>query len=157
MRFVGIYGVHNLWVFPLDDKFNLDFFQLLFCQILQGSFSSCQNFQNVRNNRWIPLYVPRQEIREASLLFGIWNLGHVGNGQCGGRNNNGKGVDRGPRAATLKSMTRYIAAISATFDKLNIPNEDDDEENSSEEEEGTSNRSNSALTCQIKKKKHGGN
>jgi hypothetical protein len=38
-----------------------------------------------------------------------------------------------------------------------MPNYDDDDDESSEEDEGSSNRSNIALTCQIKKKKRGGN
>jgi hypothetical protein len=45
--------------------------------------------------------------------------------------------------------------LDTKFDKFNLPDDDDDE--TSEEEEGTSNRSNAALTHQIKKNKRGGN
>jgi hypothetical protein len=79
--------------------------------------------------------------------------GHVGNGQGGGGNSNGKGGDKGP---TLKSLTRSIAAMGAKFDKFSIPN-DEDEDESSEEEEVAYNRSNVTLTFQSKKKKRGVN
>jgi hypothetical protein len=66
--------------------------------------------------------------------------------------NNGKG-------ATIKSLTRSIAALSTKIDKFCLPDddEDEDEDESSDDEEGTSNRSNSALTRQNKKKKGGNN
>jgi hypothetical protein len=68
---------------------------------------------------------------------------HTGTGKNNG-NNNGKG-------ATLKSLTRSIAALSTKIDKFSLPDDDDDDEDeSSDEEEGTSNLSNAALTRQNK-------
>jgi hypothetical protein len=79
--------------------------------------------------------------------------GHVGNGHGGGGNGDGKGNGKCP---THKPLYRSIAALAATFDKFNLPNNDDDDE-SSVEEEGTSNDYNAALTLQIKENKRGGN
>jgi hypothetical protein len=67
-----------------------------------------------------------------------------------------KGKNNG-KLATIKSLTRYIAALSTKIDKFILPHDDDDEDESSDEEEGDSNRSNAALTRQNKKKKHGNN
>jgi hypothetical protein len=77
--------------------------------------------------------------------------GHIGKGHTG--NGNGKNSGKG---ATIKSLTRSIAALSTKIDKFILPEDDDDDE-SSDEEEGTSNRSNAALTRQSKKKKCGNN
>jgi hypothetical protein len=78
--------------------------------------------------------------------------GHVGKSHTGTGNKNGENNGKG---ATIKSLTRSIAALSTKIDKFSLP--DDDEDESSDEEEGTSNRSNAALTRQNKKKKHGNN
>jgi hypothetical protein len=79
--------------------------------------------------------------------------GHVGKIHTVTGNNNGK---NNGKWATLKSLTRSIAALSTKIDKFSLPDDDDDDE-SSDEEEGTSNRSNAALTRQTKKKKLGNN
>jgi hypothetical protein len=80
--------------------------------------------------------------------------GHVGNSHTGtGKNtdkNNGKG-------ATIKSLTRSIAALCTKIDKFSLPDDDEDEDESSDEEEGPSNRSNAALTHKNNKKKLGSN
>jgi hypothetical protein len=78
--------------------------------------------------------------------------GHVGKSHTGTGNNNGKNNGKG---ATIKSLTRSIAALSTKIDKFSLP--DDDEDESSDEEEGTSNLSNAALTRQNKKNKRGSN
>jgi hypothetical protein len=57
------------------------------------------------------------------------------------------------KAATIKSLTRSLAALSTEIDKFSLPDHNEDEDDSSDEEEGTSNRSNAALTRQSKKKK----
>jgi hypothetical protein len=80
--------------------------------------------------------------------------GHVGKVHTGSGNRNGKNNWKG---ATIKSLTRSIAALSTTIDKFSLPEDDDDEDESSDEEEGTSNRSNVALTRQSKKNKCGTN
>jgi hypothetical protein len=80
--------------------------------------------------------------------------GYVGKSHTGAGNNNGKNNGKG---ATIKSLTRSIAALSTKIDKFSLPDDDEDEDESSDEEEGTSNRSNAALTRQIKKKKRGNN
>jgi hypothetical protein len=80
--------------------------------------------------------------------------GHVGKSHTGAGNNNGRNNGKG---ATIKSLTRSIAALSTNIDKFSLPDDDDDEDESSDEEEGTSNRSNAALTRQNKKKKLGKN
>jgi hypothetical protein len=80
--------------------------------------------------------------------------GHVGKSHSGTGNNNGK--NKGKRA-TIKSITRSIAALRTNIGKFSLPDYDDDEDESSDEEEGTTNRSNAALTQQNKKKKHGNN
>jgi hypothetical protein len=59
------------------------------------------------------------------------------------------------KVATLKSLTRSIAALSTNIDKFSLPDDAEDEDESSDEEEGTSNRSNEALTRQSKNKKCG--
>jgi hypothetical protein len=65
--------------------------------------------------------------------------------------NSGKG-------ATLKYLTRSIAALSTKIDKFSLPDDDDDEEDeSSDEEEWTYNRSNAAFNHQSNKKKRGNN
>jgi hypothetical protein len=80
--------------------------------------------------------------------------GHVGNSHTGAGNNNGNNSGKG---ATIKSLTRSIAALSTKIDKFSLPDDDEDEDECSDEEEGTSNRSNSSLTRQSKKKKRGKN
>jgi hypothetical protein len=80
--------------------------------------------------------------------------GHVVKSQTGTGNNNDKKNGKG---ATIKSLTRSIAALSTKIDKFSLPDDDEDEEESSDEEEGTSNRSNDALTRKSKKKKRGNN
>jgi hypothetical protein len=80
--------------------------------------------------------------------------GHVGKSHTGDGNNNGKG---NWKAATIKSLTRSIAALRTKIDKFSLPDDNEDEDGSSDEEEGTSNRSNAALTRQIKKKKRANN
>jgi hypothetical protein len=62
---------------------------------------------------------------------------HVGNIHTGTGNNTGKNNGKG---ATLKSLTRSIAALSTKIDKFSLPDDDDDDE-SSDDEEVTSNRS----------------
>jgi hypothetical protein len=79
--------------------------------------------------------------------------GNVGKIHTVTGNNNGKNNGKG---ATIKSLTRSIAAMSTKIDKFSLP-DDDDEDESSDEEEGTSNSSNAALTRQNKKKKRGSN
>jgi hypothetical protein len=64
--------------------------------------------------------------------------------------NSGKG-------ATIKYLTRSIAALSTKIDKFSLPDDDEEEYDSSDEEEGTSNRYNADLTRQSKKKKCGNN
>jgi hypothetical protein len=78
--------------------------------------------------------------------------GHVGKSHT--RNGNGNGKNSG-KGATIKSLTRSIAALNTKIDKFSLPDDDDDEDEDeySDEEEGTSNRSNAALTLQIKKKR----
>jgi hypothetical protein len=80
--------------------------------------------------------------------------GHVGKGHTGNGNRN---CNSNRKKATIKSLTRSIAALSTNNDKFSLPEDDDDEYESSYEEEGTSNRSNAALTLQNKKKKLGTN
>jgi hypothetical protein len=75
--------------------------------------------------------------------------GHVGKGHTGNGNSNGNNSGKG---ATIKSLTRSIAALST---KIDLP--DDDEDESSDEEEGTYNLFNAALTLQSNKKKSGNN
>jgi hypothetical protein len=81
---------------------------------------------------------------------------HVGKSHTGSGNKNG--MNNG-KCATIKSLTRSIAALSTKIDKFSLPDDDDDEDEdeSSDEEEGTSNRPNAALTLQNKKKKRGTN
>jgi hypothetical protein len=67
--------------------------------------------------------------------------GHVGKSHTGTGNNNGKNNGKG---ATIKCLTRSIAALSTKIDKFSLP--DDDEDESSDEEEGNSNHSNADLT-----------
>jgi hypothetical protein len=75
---------------------------------------------------------------------------HVGKIHTGAGNNNGK---NNGKAVTIKSLTRSIAALSTKIDKFSFPDDNEDEDESSDEEAGTSNRSNDALTRQIKKNK----
>jgi hypothetical protein len=82
------------------------------------------------------------------------NRGHVGRSHTGASNNSGKSNGK---AVTIKSLTRSIAALSTKIDKFSLPDDNQDEDESSDEEEGTSNRSNAALTHQIKKKKRSNN
>jgi hypothetical protein len=79
--------------------------------------------------------------------------GHVVNSHSRTGNNNVKNKGKG---ATIKSLTRSIAALSTKIENFSLP-DDDDEDESSDEEEGTSNSSNAALTQQNKKKKRGNN
>jgi hypothetical protein len=81
-------------------------------------------------------------------------IGHVGKSHTGAVNNNGK---NNGKAVTIKSLTRSIAALSTKIDKFSLPDDNEDEDESSDEEEGTSNRSNAALTRQVKKKKRATN
>jgi hypothetical protein len=80
--------------------------------------------------------------------------GHVGKIHTGTGNNNGKNNGKG---ATIKSLTRSIAALSTKIDKFSLHEDDDDEDESSDEEEGASKHSNAALTRQSKKNKRGNN
>jgi hypothetical protein len=80
--------------------------------------------------------------------------GHVGKGHTGNGNDNGKNIGKG---ATIKSLTRSIAALSTKIDKFSLTDDNNDDDESSDEKEGKSNRSNAALTLQIKKKKGGKN
>jgi hypothetical protein len=79
--------------------------------------------------------------------------GHFGKGHSGNCNGTGNNSGMGP---TIKSTARSIAALTTKIDKFSLPDDDEEEDESSKEEEGTSNRSNAALTRQIKKQKHGG-
>jgi hypothetical protein len=79
---------------------------------------------------------------------------HVGKSHTGDGNNNGNG---NWKAATIKSLTRSVAALSTKIDNFSLPDDNEDEDKSSYEEEGTSNRSNAALTLQSKKKKRANN
>jgi hypothetical protein len=76
--------------------------------------------------------------------------GHVGNSHTGNGNNN---CNNNGKGATIKYLTRSIAALSTKIDKFSLPDNCDDEDESLDEEEGTSNRSNSALNRQSKKNK----
>jgi hypothetical protein len=80
--------------------------------------------------------------------------GHIENSHTGNGNGNGKNSGKG---ATIKSLTRSIAALSTKIDKFSFPDDDDDEDESSDKEEGTSNRSNAALNLQSKKNNRGNN
>jgi hypothetical protein len=90
---------------------------------------------------------PDQKI---TLRLNHLNHGHVVKIHTGAGKNNGNNNGKG---ATIKWLTRSIAALSTKMDKFSLP--DDDEDESSDEEEGTSNRSDAALTRQRKKKKCG--
>jgi hypothetical protein len=79
---------------------------------------------------------------------------HVLKSHTGTGNNNGKNNGKGE---TIKSLTRFIVALSTKIDKFSLPDDNDDEDESSDEEERTSNRSNAALNRQSKKKKCGNN
>jgi hypothetical protein len=79
--------------------------------------------------------------------------GHVGKRHNGTGNGNGNGKNSG-KGRTFKSLTSSSTALSTKIDKFSFPDGDDEDE-SSDEEEGTYNRSNAALTQQIKKKKRG--
>jgi hypothetical protein len=57
--------------------------------------------------------------------------GHVGKSHTGAGNNNGKKNGKG---ATIKSLTRSIAALSTKIDKFSLPDDDEDEYESSNEE-----------------------
>jgi hypothetical protein len=80
--------------------------------------------------------------------------GHVGKSHTRAGTNNGRGNGK---AASIKSLTSSIAALSTKIDKFSLPEDNEDEDASSDEEEGTSNRSNAALTRQSKKKKRANN
>jgi hypothetical protein len=58
--------------------------------------------------------------------------GHVGKSHTGTGNNNGK---NNGKCATIKSLTRSIAALSTKTDKFSLPDDDEDEDESSDEEE----------------------
>jgi hypothetical protein len=92
--------------------------------------------------------------KKNTLRLKLIKLCHVGKSHTGSGNNNGKNNGKG---VTIKSITLSIAALSTKIDKFSLPDDNKDEDESSDEEEGTSNRSNAALTRQIKKKKHGTN
>jgi hypothetical protein len=83
-----------------------------------------------------------------NLRLKILKRGHFGNGQS---SRDGKIQSKGSQSSTIKQMQRTISALSSRFDKLGVPSEDEDECESEEETESP-NRSNSALTCQTKKK-----
>jgi hypothetical protein len=51
--------------------------------------------------------------------------GHVGKSHTGTGNNNGKNNGKG---ATLKSLTRSIAALITKIDKFSLPDDDDEED-----------------------------
>jgi hypothetical protein len=85
-----------------------------------------------------------------TLILKRLKSGHVVKSHTGTGTNNGKNNGKG---ATIKSLTRSIAALSTKIDKFSLPDEDEDV--SSDEEEGTSNSSNAALTQQNKKNKCG--
>jgi hypothetical protein len=51
--------------------------------------------------------------------------GHIGKSHTGTGNNNGKNNGKG---ATIKSLTRSIAALSTKIDKFSLPDDDDDED-----------------------------
>jgi hypothetical protein len=53
--------------------------------------------------------------------------GHVGNSHTGTGNTNGKNNGKG---ATIKSLTRSIAALSTKIDRFSLPDDDDDEDES---------------------------
>jgi hypothetical protein len=57
--------------------------------------------------------------------------GHVGKSHTGAGNNNGKGNGK---AATIKSLTRSIAALSTKIEKFSFPDDNQDEDESSDEE-----------------------
>jgi hypothetical protein len=82
--------------------------------------------------------------------------GHVG--KCHGGNGNGTGRSSG-RGPTIKYLVHSITALTTKIDKFRLPDDDDDDDEDEypEEEEGTFNRSNAALTHQIKNKKRGVN
>jgi hypothetical protein len=81
--------------------------------------------------------------------------GHVGKVHTGNGNSH---VKNNRKVATIKSLTRSIAALSTKIDKFSLPDDDDDDDDeSSDDEEGTSNRSNAYFTRQLKKKKCGTN
>jgi hypothetical protein len=82
------------------------------------------------------------------------NCVHVGRSHTGAGNNNGKNNGKG---ATIKSLTRSIAALSTKIDKFSLPDDNEDEDESSDEEEGPSNLSNPALTSQSRNNKHSTN
>jgi hypothetical protein len=81
--------------------------------------------------------------------------GHLGKGHSWNGNGTGKSSGKEP---TINSRTRSIAALNTKIDKFSLSDDDeDDDDESPEEEKRTSNRSNSALTCQSKNKNLGGN
>jgi hypothetical protein len=55
--------------------------------------------------------------------------GHIGKSHTGTVNNNGKSNGKG---ATIKSLTRSIAALSTKIDKFSLPEDDDDEDDDDE-------------------------
>jgi hypothetical protein len=75
---------------------------------------------------------------------------HVRKSHTGADKINGK-------AATFKSLTRSIVAVSIKIDKFSLPDDNEDEDESSDEEEESSNSSSAALTRKSKKKKRGTN
>jgi hypothetical protein len=80
--------------------------------------------------------------------------GRVGKSHTGVVNNNGK---NNGKEVTIKSITRSKEALSTKINKFSLPDDNEDVYESSDEEEGNSNRSNAALTRQIKKNKCGTN
>jgi hypothetical protein len=89
-----------------------------------------------------------------TLRLKLLKSGHVGKVHTVNGNGNGK---RSGKGATIKSLTRSIAALITKIDKFSLSDDDDEEDESSDEEDGTSNRFNAAFICQSKKKKRGNN
>jgi hypothetical protein len=113
-----------------------------------------QEFQMFQTMQWMTgsLRHYLTPYQKNTLRLKRLDRGNIGKGHTRNGNGNGKNSGKGP---TIKSLTRSIAALTTKIDKFSLP--DDDEDESSEEEEGTSNRSNTALTRQIKNKNRGGN
>jgi hypothetical protein len=77
-----------------------------------------------------------------TLMLKRLKLVHLGKSHTGTGNNN---VKKNGKGATIKSLTRSIAALSTKIDKFSFPDDDDNEDEYSYEEERTSNCSNAAL------------
>jgi hypothetical protein len=122
--------------------------------------SSQQGFQMFQMPMWMTGSLTRVSTMLSRLTrrthwgLSVWSMSMLGKSHTGAGNNNGK---ENGKAATIKSLTRSIAALSTKIDKFSLLDDNQDEDESSHEEEGTSNRSNAALTRQIKKKKRANN